>query len=49
MSICKNWRGNIQLRKSLNEGINLLSGHSGVGKSTIINEIVPGLNLKLER
>ena len=42
----KTGEGIYELRKSLNEGINLLSGHSGVGKSTIINEIVPGLNLK---
>ena len=42
----KTGEGIDELRKSLNEGINLLSGHSGVGKSTIINEIVPGLNLK---
>ena len=35
-----------ELKQSLNEGINLLSGHSGVGKSTIINGVVPGLDLK---
>ena len=35
-----------ELKNSLNEGINLLSGHSGVGKSTLINSIIPGLELK---
>jgi ribosome biogenesis GTPase len=35
-----------ELKNSLNEGINLLSGHSGVGKSTLINSIIPGLDLK---
>ncbi|MAO46906.1 MAG: ribosome small subunit-dependent GTPase A [Crocinitomicaceae bacterium] len=39
-------KGIDELRLSLNKGINLLSGHSGVGKSTIINKIVPGLDLK---
>ena len=38
--------GILELKHSLNKGINLLSGHSGVGKSTIINQIIPGLDLK---
>ncbi len=42
----KTGEGIDELKQSLNEGINLLSGHSGVGKSTIINGLVPGLNLK---
>ena len=35
-----------ELKESLKYGINLLSGHSGVGKSTIINSLMPGLELK---
>ena len=34
------------LRESLVYGINLFSGHSGVGKSTLLNEIDPELNVK---
>lgn len=34
------------LKELLKGKISLLSGHSGVGKSTIINRIIPGLNLK---
>ncbi|MDE5419853.1 ribosome small subunit-dependent GTPase A [Labilibaculum sp. DW002] len=34
------------IREALKGKINLLSGHSGVGKSTLINHIQPGLELK---
>ena len=35
-----------KLKESLEDKITLLSGNSGVGKSTIINQIIPGLNLR---
>lgn len=34
------------LKADLKDRITLLSGHSGVGKSTIINKLVPGVNLR---
>lgn len=34
------------LKESLHDKVTLLSGNSGVGKSTIINAIIPGLKLK---
>lgn len=34
------------LKADLKDRITLLSGHSGVGKSTIINKLVPGINLR---
>ncbi len=37
-----------KVKKLLKDKISLLSGHSGVGKSRIINEIEPGLNLKTD-
>lgn len=36
----------IQLQEELKNKINLFLGHSGVGKSTLINALIPGLNLK---
>lgn len=35
-----------QLRELLENKITLVSGNSGVGKSTLINRLIPGLNLK---
>jgi ribosome biogenesis GTPase len=35
-----------ELKKALKEKNNVINGHSGVGKSTLINLIQPGLNLK---
>ena len=34
------------LKAELAKGIHVLSGHSGVGKSTLINRLIPGLELK---
>ena len=42
----KSGQGIKEFRQKLNSGINLFSGHSGVGKSTIINVLIPGLELK---
>lgn len=47
MRMCaKTGEGLDELRMELKDKITLLSGHSGVGKSTIINQLIPGLNLK---
>ncbi len=35
-----------QLKAELTGRVNLFSGHSGVGKSSLINSLIPGLNLK---
>ncbi len=34
------------LRERLKGGVTLFSGHSGVGKSTLINQLIPGIGLK---
>jgi ribosome biogenesis GTPase len=34
------------VRARMLDKISLVSGHSGVGKTTLINQLVPGLNLK---
>jgi len=41
-------RGVEELRKCLQGRKSLLSGHSGVGKSTLMNTLYPGLNLKTQ-
>ena len=35
-----------ELKKALRDKVSLFSGHSGVGKSTLINTLIPGINLK---
>lgn len=36
-----------KLKKIMKGHVNMFSGHSGVGKSTLINKIAPGLELKI--
>lgn len=36
-----------KLKKIMTGRVNMFSGHSGVGKSTLINKIAPGLDLKI--
>ncbi|MDR0431032.1 MAG: ribosome small subunit-dependent GTPase A [Tannerellaceae bacterium] len=42
----KNGEGMEAIKQELKDKTTLLSGHSGVGKSTIINKLIPGMNLK---
>ena len=44
-----NGHGIEAFREMLKDKTSLLSGHSGVGKSTLINYLEPGLDLKTER
>lgn len=43
----KNGEGLGELKTLLSDKITLLAGNSGVGKSSLINELVPGVNLKV--
>jgi ribosome biogenesis GTPase / thiamine phosphate phosphatase len=42
----KNLSGIPELKEAIKNKINVINGHSGVGKSTLINLLQPGLNLK---
>ena len=47
LKVCaKNEIGLEELQSDLQNRVTLLSGHSGVGKSTLINKLVPGVSLK---
>ena len=47
LKVCaKNETGLEELQSDLQDRVTLLSGHSGVGKSTLINKMVPGVSLK---
>lgn len=48
MSACGECDAQIERIKSLaRDKVSLISGNSGVGKSTIINRVIPGLNLRV--
>lgn len=44
----KSGQGLEEFRSVLKDKVSLLSGHSGVGKSSLINVLQPGLNLKIK-
>lgn len=47
LKLCaKTGEGLDEFKAELKDKITLLSGHSGVGKSTIINKLIPGVNLR---
>lgn len=45
----KNKTGLEELKTALKDKTNVINGHSGVGKSTLINILEPGLNLKTSK
>lgn len=44
----KTGKGLDELIEALKDKVSLVSGHSGVGKSSLINKLQPGLNLKIK-
>lgn len=44
---CATGEGVPQLRERLGRGVSLVVGHSGVGKSSLINAVCPGLDLRV--
>lgn len=42
----KSGSGLLELKEAIKDKTNVINGHSGVGKSTLINILQPGLNLK---
>ncbi len=46
MTSVKNKEGLIELKNNMNGKISLMWGHSGVGKSSLLNSIYPSLNLR---
>ncbi|MGM9758938.1 MAG: ribosome small subunit-dependent GTPase A [Parabacteroides sp.] len=47
MKVCARTESGLEaLKTDLKDKVTLLSGHSGVGKSTLINKLVPGVELK---
>lgn len=44
----KNSEGIEEVRERLKDKVSVIAGHSGVGKSTLINKIEPGLNLRVD-
>ena len=47
LKVCANNETGLEkLQSDLQDRVTLLSGHSGVGKSTLINKLIPGVSLK---
>jgi ribosome biogenesis GTPase len=41
-------KGLEEVREQLKDKVTLISGHSGVGKSTFINAVMPGINIRTQ-